>query len=113
MKYLPMLISVLGSGDTTHIASDTPLPAPLQRDSVHCELRPIPGAVFPATQADRRRCEQAYFEEGMAAAEAGAHAIYINTVGDYGLLSLQEALDIPIGGAGSGSFHKALSDAPD
>ena len=56
--------------------------------------------MFPGSTEERLICEQAYFDAGMAAAADGAEALYINTVGDYGVTKLQTALDIPVSGAG-------------
>ena len=54
---------------------------------------------------------QAYFDAGMAAAADGAEALFINTVGDYGVTKLQTALDIPVSGAGAGALRQALRHA--
>ncbi|GIR71644.1 MAG: hypothetical protein CM15mP74_28950 [Halieaceae bacterium] len=75
------------------------LPEPLRDTAISCRLLAVPDAVFPGSTEERLICEQAYFDAGMAAAADGAEALYINTVGDYGVTKLQTALDIPVSGA--------------
>ncbi len=104
-------IAVLGSGDATPILDDTTVPLPLQMGGIDTVLLPVPGASFPLTPDDRLRCEQAYLAAGIEAASAGADAVYINTVGDYGLSALNKALSIPVMGAGSGALQYALTSA--
>jgi allantoin racemase len=104
-------IAVLGSGDATPILDDTTVPAPLQVSGIDTTLLPVPGASFPLTPNDRLKCEQAYLAAGIEAADAGADAIYINTVGDYGLNALNQVLSIPAMGAGSGALKYALTSA--
>ena len=98
-------IAVLGSGDATPILDDTTVPVPLQVSGIDTVLLPVPGASFPLTPDDRLKCEQAYLAAGIEAADAGADAIYINTVGDYGLNALNQVLSIPTMGAGSGALQ--------
>lgn len=87
------------------------LPEPLRDAAISCRLLTVPGAVFPGSTQERLICEQAYFDAGMAAAADGAEALYINTVGDYGVTKLQTALDIPVSGAGAGALRQALRHA--
>ena len=87
------------------------LPEPLRDAAISCRLLTVPGAVFPGSTQERLICEQAYFDAGMAAASDGAKALYINTVGDYGVTKLQTALDIPVSGAGAGALRQALRHA--
>lgn len=65
---------------------------PLTLPNVHAHVFAVPNAVFPATAADREICQEAYFDAGLKAAAAGADAIYINTVGDYGHDMLEDAV---------------------
>ena len=102
-------IAVLGSGDATPVLDHVDVPIPLQMSGIDTVLLPVPGASFPLTPDDRLRCEQAYLAAGLEAANAGADAIYINTVGDYGLSALNQVLSIPVMGAGSGGIHYALT----
>ena len=87
------------------------LPEPLRDTAVSCRLVAVPDAVFPGSTQERLICEQAYFDAGMAAAANGAEALYINTVGDYGVTKLQTTLDIPVSGAGAGALRQALRHA--
>jgi len=104
-------IAVLGLGDATVVEENMPLPSPLTLPNVHAHVFAVPNAVFPATAADREICKEAYFDAGLKAAAAGADALYINTVGDYGHDMLRDAVSIPVGGAGCGAFHSALANA--
>jgi allantoin racemase len=104
-------IAVLGSGDATPILDDTTVPVPLQVSGIDTTLLPVPGASFPLTPNDRLKCEQAYLAAGIEAADSGADAVYINTVGDYGLSALNQVLSIPAMGAGSGALQYALTSA--
>lgn len=106
-------IAVLGTGDATEIVADTPLPTPLRTldRSPKSVLLPVPGAVFPTNSQDRILCESAYLDAGLQAEASGATALYINTVGDYGLTALRAAAKIPVVGSGSGSIRAALADA--
>ena len=93
------------------VTRDATLPEPLRDTAISCRLLAVPNAVFPASKQERLICEQAYFDAGMAAAADGAEALYINTVGDYGVTKLQTALDIPVSGAGAGALRQALQRA--
>lgn len=62
---------------------------------------------FPMNQINRTLSEVATIEAGLNAAERGFDAIFINTVGDYGLASLRSALPIPVIGAGQATMHAA------
>ena len=104
-------IAILGSGDATVVDNNMPIPPPLAHSNIHAQVLAVPNAVFPATVADREICEKAYFEAGLRAATAGADALYINTVGDYGHALLRDAVPIPVGGAGCGAFSAALTTA--
>ena len=106
-----MTISVLGSGDATVVTPDAALPEPLRDTAIPCQILAVPDAVFPGSTQERLICEQAYFDAGMAAAADGAEALYVNTVGDYGVTKLQTALDIPVSGAGAGALRQALRHA--
>ena len=93
------------------VTPDATLPEPLRDAAISCRLLAVPNAVFPRSTQERLICEQAYFDAGMAAAADGAEALYINTVGDYGVTKLQTALDIPVSGAGAGALRQALRHA--
>ena len=93
------------------VTEDAALPEPLRNTAISSQLLAVPDAVFPGSIQERQICEQAYFDAGMAAAAEGAEALYINTVGDYGVTKLQTALDIPVSGAGAGALRQALRHA--
>lgn len=61
---------------------------------------------FPHDRLDHKLMELSTIEGGMAAA-AGADALFINTVGDYGLDALRSGLTIPVVGAGQAGMHLA------
>jgi len=65
--------------------------------------------VFPSSPSRRILAEQGYIETGRLAAANGADALFINTVGDYGLWPLRDALSIPVIGAGEASIRLATS----
>ncbi len=62
---------------------------------------------FPLNQINRTLSEVAVIEAGLRAAQRGFEAVFINTVGDYGLASLRSALSIPVIGAGQATMHAA------
>lgn len=64
---------------------------------------------FPGTPEDRQVVDLLYLEAGFRAAEAGADAIFVNTVGDYGLHELQASLSIPVVGAGEAAMRLAAA----
>ena len=66
-------------------------------------------SVFPSSPENRRLVEQGYVEAGCRAAEEGADALFINTVGDYGLWQLRSELSIPVVGAGEAAIRLASS----
>ncbi len=62
---------------------------------------------FPVNQINRNLSAVSNIETGLRAAADGFDAIFINTVGDYGLGSLRSALTIPVVGAGQATMHAA------
>ncbi len=62
---------------------------------------------FPINQINHNLSEVSTTEAGLRAAEAGFDAVFINTVGDYGLGALRSALSIPVVGAGQATMHAA------
>lgn len=69
-------------------------------------------SVFPGNPEQRALSELGYVDAGLAAAGSGADALFINTVGDYGLYPLRGLVDIPVIGAGESSYLTACSMAP-
>ena len=62
---------------------------------------------FPANEINRHMSEIANVETGLRAAAEGFDAVFINTVGDYGLNALRSGLSIPVIGAGQATMHAA------
>ena len=63
---------------------------------------------FPMNEINRVLSETANIETGLRAVrEEGADAIFINTVGDYGLHALRSALRVPVIGAGEATMNAA------
>jgi allantoin racemase len=62
---------------------------------------------FPVNEINRNMSEIADIEAGLRAEAEGFDAIFINTVGDYGLSALRSAVRIPVIGAGQASMHAA------
>ncbi|MBM3504317.1 MAG: hypothetical protein FJX65_10625, partial [Alphaproteobacteria bacterium] len=62
---------------------------------------------FPISEINRNLSEIADIEAGLRAEAEGFDAIFINTVGDYGLSALRSAVRIPVIGAGQASMHAA------
>ena len=62
---------------------------------------------FPVNQINHNLIEVSTIEAGLRAADEGFDAVFINTVGDYGLGALRSALSIPIIGAGQATMHAA------
>lgn len=108
----PRRIAVLGTGDAA--TGNEPTPAPILAaagDGFQPELVAVPGAVFPATPAAREASAQAYVAAGLAAERGGYDALYINTVGDYGLQALRDAAGVPVTGSGEGAIRQAGQQA--
>lgn len=101
-------IAILGTGDAATGFDQTPAPIlAAAGEGFVPELVDVPGAVFPATPAAREQSAQAYVAAGLAAERAGYDALYINTVGDYGLQALREAAQVPVIGSGEGAIREA------
>lgn len=62
---------------------------------------------FPANEINRNLSEVANIEAGLRAEAEGFDAVFINTVGDYGLSALRSAIRIPVIGAGQATMHAA------
>ncbi|MEQ8247713.1 MAG: aspartate/glutamate racemase family protein [Alphaproteobacteria bacterium] len=62
---------------------------------------------FPVNEINRNMSEVANIETGLRAEAEGFDAIFINTVGDYGLSALRSAVRIPVVGAGQATMHAA------
>lgn len=101
-------IAILGTGDAATGNDQTPAPIlAAAGDGFRPELVDVPGAVFPGTPAAREASALAYVAAGLAAERAGYDALYINTVGDYGLHALRDAAKVPVTGSGEGAIRQA------
>lgn len=63
------------------------------------------GTVFPKDEASRQQTTEAYVRAGVEAQRMGFDAIFINTVGDYGLNALRDKLHIPVMGSGEAALR--------
>jgi allantoin racemase len=100
-------LAVLGTGDA--VVPDADVPAPIREAAMSSQpvLLDVPGVIFPDSPAAREACAQAYIDAGIAAARRGYDGLYINTVGDYGLQRLRQAVDIPVTGSGEAAIFEA------
>lgn len=107
----PRRIAVIGTG---HTATGGTLPpatiANRVAPGITAELVETEQGVFPGTPQAREQTEREYIKTGQEAARAGYDAIFINTVGDYGLKELRSIVGIPVIGAGEAAmlFARAL-----
>lgn len=62
---------------------------------------------FPINEINRNMSEIANIETGLRSEAEGFDAVFINTVGDYGLSALRSAVRIPVIGAGQATMHAA------
>ena len=93
-------IAVLGTGDSN--VDQTVVPdGILEVASAEFEpvLRQVPNSEFRA-HLTRARVAEAYYAAGVAAVEEGFDAVFINTMGDYGLQKLRDKVGVPVVGAG-------------
>ena len=102
-------IAVLGTGDAATPEDQVPEPIMAAASSgFRPELVPVPGAVFPATPAARDVAAQAYVSAGQKSARV-FDALYVNTMGDYGLEQLREQVQVPVTGSGEAALRIAQS----
>ncbi len=76
-------------------------------DGFAAELVEIPDGIFPADPLARDIVDRQYLEAGRRSADAGFDAVYINTVGDYGLAEMRDALEVPVIGSGETAYRYA------
>ena len=81
-------------------------------DGFEAELVEIPDGIFPGTHEARAIVDIQYRDAGRRALEAGFDAVYINTVGDYGLAELRDELEIPVIGSGETAYRTASTFGP-
>lgn len=103
-------IAVIGTGHSATGGDAPPEPiAEIVGNNFDTRLVEPNLGMLPSTPEARAITEKAYIELGIASAEAGFDALFINTVGDYGLWSLRSKLNIPVIGAGEAACHLAAS----
>jgi allantoin racemase len=73
------------------------------------QLIETPLQIFPDTPAHRDAAAIGYLEAGYRAESDGYAAVFINTVGDYGLKRMRRGLSIPVVGAGQAGMYLAAS----
>jgi len=78
--------------------------APFVPDLVETRLQ-----IFPDTPAHRDAAAIGYLEAGYRAEAEDYAAVFINTVGDYGLKRMRRCLSIPVVGAGQAGMYLAAS----
>lgn len=103
-----MRIAVIGTGYRA-TGKDAPPPEILEVAAAGFEPRLVEQRLpaFPLNQINRTLSEVSVIEAGLRAAGRGFDAVFINTVGDYGLASLRSGLSIPVIGAGQATMHHA------
>ncbi|MEM5518293.1 aspartate/glutamate racemase family protein [Henriciella sp. AS95] len=102
-------IAILGTGDGNTDQADVPDPI---REVAGAGFEPVliqvPNSTFPGTPEARLQVVDAYTAAGIAAEKDGFDAVFINTMGDYGLAELRNAVSIPVTGAGEVSVRLAM-----
>ena len=101
-------IAVFGTGDSS---GEEDVPQPI-KDAARGDCQPVyedvPGVVFPGDQEARQVAGQAYVRAGERLADQYG-ALYINTMGDYGMHELRARVDTPVIGSGEAALRTALS----
>jgi len=105
-------IAILGTGDAATPFDRVPVPiSEAAGENFVPVLVDVPDAVFPDSPAARVESEAAYVSAGQAAALEDFDALYVNTVGDYGLQTLRDTVHVPVVGSGETSLRLAQSSA--
>jgi allantoin racemase len=103
-------IAVIGTGFTPTGGREPPREiAALARPGLRPELIESRLSVFPGTPYERGLAVLGYVEAGIRARDEGFDAVFINTFGDYGIVELKSALDIPVVGAGEAAMALAAT----
>lgn len=76
------------------------------------ELVEIPDGIFPGSHEARALVDIQYRDAGRQAQDAGFDAVYINTVGDYGLAEMRDELEILVIGSGETVYRTATTFGP-
>jgi allantoin racemase len=101
-------IAVIGTGFRPQ--GDTRPPpeiANIVSGGFEAELVEIPDGIFPGDHEARAIVDIQYRDAGRRSQDAGFDAVYINTVGDYGLTELRGELKIPVIGSGETAYRTA------
>ncbi len=94
-------ITIIGTGFSPSGGTRPPVEiANIVSEDFNATLIETESNEFPSTPEKRALVEQAYLDTGLRAVADGCDALYINTVGDYGLEALRAQLSIPVIGAG-------------
>ena len=106
-------IAVIGTGFRPQGNSRPPEEiATIVGDGFAAELLEIPDGVFPGDHEARAVVDIQYRDAGRRAQREGFDAVYINTVGDYGLAEMRAELDIPVVGSGETAYRTATTFGP-
>jgi len=106
-------IAVIGTGFRPQGNSRPPEEiATIVGDDFEAELVEIPDGIFPGNHEARAIVDIQYRDAGRRALAAGFDAVYINTVGDYGLAELRDELEIPVIGSGETVYRTARTFGP-
>jgi allantoin racemase len=103
-------IAVIGTGFRP--VGETRPPEEIARivsEGFDTRLVEIPDGIFPGDHEARAIVDTQYLAAGHRAADAGFDAVYINTVGDYGLAEMRAELDIAVIGSGETAYRTAAT----
>jgi allantoin racemase len=101
-------IAVIGTGFTPTGQRSPPSEiAAIMSSGFSAELIETRMSLFPGTPFERGLGAIGYIEAGIRAQDEGFDAVFINTVGDYGIDELKSALRIPVVGAGEAAMTMA------
>lgn len=101
-------IAIIGTGFRPQGTPEPPAEiAAIVGTGFSAELIEIPNGVFPANPEARVVCDQQYYQAGLQAQTDQFDAVYINTLGDYGLRQLRAELNIPVVGSGETAMRMA------
>jgi allantoin racemase len=112
-KPMTSRIAVIGTGFRPQ--GDTRPPdeiATIIGNDFEAELIEIPDGIFPGNPEARAMVDIQYRDAGRRALAAGFDAVYINTLGDYGLAELRDDLEIPVVGSGETVYRIAKTVGP-
>ncbi len=101
-------IAIIGSGSAYTGQKEPPsLIAEIVGNGFIAEVVEPRLQAFPTTPYDRGVVQLGYVDCAIEAEKAGYDALFINTVGDYGIDEMRSSVDIPVVGAGEATMHLA------